>query len=68
MARNNIVLCHAYKLALTLGQGDLGAKRGGKCIDQYTDDKQQSSQYLGPRRLGWPETAICGGVAAQWVL
>ncbi|MDA8377645.1 MAG: hypothetical protein M0Z50_11440, partial [Planctomycetia bacterium] len=51
-----VVLCSAYKLALTAGQGDLGAKRGGRCIDEYYHDERQSPQPLGPRQQGWPET------------
>ncbi len=55
-ATQRLVLCSAYKLALTAGQGDLGAKRGGRCIDEYYHDERQSPQPFGPRQQGWPET------------
>ena len=46
------VLCHAYKLGLTEGQGVVGAKRGGKCMGTYIDDERQSSRPPDPRPAG----------------
>ena len=47
-----LVLCHAYKLGLTVGQGVVGAKRGGLCMGTYVDDERQSPRPLGPRPAG----------------
>ena len=46
------MLCHAYKLGLTEGQGVVGAKQGGKCMGTYIDDERQSSRPPGPRPAG----------------
>jgi len=44
-----LMLCHAYKLGLADGQKAVGAKRGGKRIDEYFDDKRQSPRSSDPR-------------------
>ena len=50
--KSQLVLCHAYKLGLADGQRAVGAKRGGKRIDEYFDDKRQSPRPSGPRPAG----------------
>ena len=54
---NRPVLCHAYKLGLTEGQGGVGAKRGGKCMGTYIDDERQSPRPPGPRPAGLAASA-----------
>ena len=51
-AADALVLCHAYKLGLTVGQGVVGAKRGRLRMETYVDDEPQSPRPLGPRPAG----------------